>query len=190
MSTFTPRRSTRGQIFTPSPAPSAVLQPKNVTFAWTSAPAQPSSSIPPSLNPEGLRTYYTSYTRITSHASRTSQLLTPGKKPRAGKGDEEARFSIGDGVLVKVAGGTDGVGVLIRLWEEPEPEPEDDDEADAEDDDEHGSQDGSSGGKGTRKMGEIHWFFRRQDLPGIMKNLSVKDVSCSLLLHSVEADNV
>lgn len=179
MSTFTPRRSARGQIFTPSPAPSAVIQPKNVTFAWTSAPLRASDSIPPSLDPDGVRTYYNSFTRITSHTNRSSQLLTPGKRPKAGKGDEEARFSIGDGVLVKVEGGTDGVGVLIRLWEEPEPEDEEDPESEEEQDevDENEAVDKEEKGKGTRMMGEVHWVFRRQDLPGIMKNLSVKDVS-------------
>jgi origin recognition complex subunit 1 len=109
--------------------------------------------------------------------------LTPrknGKKPRANKGDEESRFAIGDGVLVDVEGGADGVGVLIRLWEEPD-----------KDEDEEGDEDSNGGNDSARRkrkeengdatevrmMAEVHWCFRRKDLPGIMKNLTVEDVS-------------
>jgi origin recognition complex subunit 1 len=126
--------------------------------------------------------------------------LTPGKRVKAGQGDEEARFSVGDGVLVKVEGGVDGVGVLVRLWEEPDDEVEEDDEEDKDgqddDDAKGGDADGRANGEGsrsgpgndingngttrtrskTRMMAEIHWCFRRKDLPGIMKNLSVEDV--------------
>ena len=102
----TPRRSTRGALFTPSPHPSpAVLRP-NTIFSWTSAPL-PSTSTRPSA-------HYKAFTRIVTHSG-----LTPRKgKARAGKGDEESRFTVGDGVLVSVEGGGEGVGVLIRLWEE------------------------------------------------------------------------
>ncbi|GFZ49562.1 Origin recognition complex subunit 1 [Saitozyma sp. JCM 24511] len=75
--------------------------------------------------------------------------------------------------MVAVEGGSEGVGVLIRLWEEP---PESDETEDGEDEDDDGDE--SSRGdedNGPRMMGEVHWCFRRQDLPGIMKNLSVED---------------
>lgn len=192
----TPRRSTRGAIFTPSPFPSPSAIAPNTTFAWTSAPL--SAALPPVEgqasgskldvaapgafpNPTGDRSYYSSYTRIVSHSG-----LTPrknGKKPRANKGDEESRFAIGDGVLVDVEGGADGVGVLIRLWEEPD-----------KDEDEEGDEDSDGGNDSARRkrkdengdptevrmMAEVHWCFRRKDLPGIMKNLTVEDVSSIL----------
>ena len=186
----TPRRSTRGQIFTPSPSAGPSLQPKNVIFGWTSAPLPASASLPADLDTEGKRTYYNSFTRITSSSRRAQPLLTPGKRVKAAQGDEEARFSVGDGVLVKVEGGTDGVGVLVRLWEEPDDADDGDEEEDGQDDEEGeggagGRADGGSrNGDGTssksksktRMTAEIHWCFRRKDLPGIMKNLSVEDV--------------
>lgn len=182
MSTFTPRRSTRGQIFTPSPHPESSLQPKNVIFGWTSAPLPSSLSLPDSLDPEGKRTYYNSFTRITTKHRRAEPLATPGKRPKAGKGDEESRFTVGDGVLVKVEGNADGVGVLVRLWEEPE-EKDEEDEGSVEETsgsntraDELGEE-GETGEGGKRMMAEVHWCFRREDLPGIMKNLTVEDVS-------------
>lgn len=85
-----------------------------------------------------------------------------GKATKKKKGDE-ARFTIGDGVQVAVEGGKEGVGVLVGLWEEPVP---------AESDDEDNTED-----RGTRMMARIHWFFRRQDLPSVMRNLDLEDVS-------------
>ena len=172
---FTPRRSTRGQIFTPSPHPTTTVVPRNITFRWTSQPLEPSLSIPESVDNETNKVYYNSFARFTQTQvkKREEDLLTPLKKKKQG---EEARFSIGDGVLVRVEGGVDGIGILIRLWEEAIPEEEIESEAE-----------GGEGGKdkeeengqveGRRMMGEVHWCFRRKDLPGIMKNLSVKDVS-------------
>ena len=177
MTTFTPRRSARGQIFTPSPHPETALQPKNVIFGWTSAPLPPSASSPASLDPEGKRTYYNSFTRITTKHRREDPLATPGKRPKAAKGDEESRFTIGDGVLVKVQGNADGVGVLVRLWEEPEEQDDSDDDQSEEATREDGLEQSEKGdGVGMRMMAEIHWCFRRGDLPGIMKNLTVEDV--------------
>ena len=175
MSTFTPRRSARGQIFTPSPNPETSLQAKNVIFGWTSAPLNPSLSVPAQLDPEDKKTYYNSFTRITTKTRRSEPLATPGKRPKAAKGDEESRFAIGDGVLVKVEGNADGVGVLVRLWEEPEEKDEDDDESEEDGDGKSKAEEEER--RGTRMMAEIHWCFRRQDLPGIMKNLTVEDVS-------------
>ena len=193
----TPRRSTRGAIFTPSPFPSPAAIAPNTTFAWTSAPTSTSTST--SSNPSHLstggpstlpltdrRTYYNSFTRITSHSGFTPRKGPKGIKgrPKVGKEDEESRFSIGDGVLVKLEGNSEGVGVLIRLWEEPEEKAEEESEKD-EDAEQKDAKDGVYGEDdedeemGTSMMAEIHWCFRRQDLPGIMKNLSVEDVSVS-----------
>jgi origin recognition complex subunit 1 len=80
---------------------------------------------------------------------------------------EEKRFTVGDGVVVGVEGGNEGIGVLIRLWEEESVGEEDYEE----DNTGNGGQDGD-----MKMMGEVHWCFRRQDLPGVMKNLTVADV--------------
>ncbi len=185
--TITPRRSTRGAgIFAPSPLTPAFTA-SNVTFTWASGPTtdttsnttKPSSSSSSEAGPSSKRnTYYRSFDRITSHTG-----LTPRRKGGQGKGqkkDDVDRFTVGDGVLVSVEGGNDGVGILIRLWEEPGDD-DDDDERDVVDDDEEQEQEqeksDDGGEKGPKMMAEIHWCFRRQDLPGIMKNLSVEDVS-------------
>ncbi|CAK9782561.1 P-loop containing nucleoside triphosphate hydrolase protein [Cutaneotrichosporon oleaginosum] len=76
----------------------------------------------------------------------------------AGRKAEEARFAIGDGVSVGLEGGAEGLGLLIDLWEEPVPE----DEREEADDE-------------TRKMARVHWFFRRSDLPSVMRNLTLED---------------
>ena len=175
---ITPRRSTRGQIFTPTQSTPA-QQPKNVTYQWTSSPLPLSDSNPASLDPEGRRTYYDSYKRITTSIPKRTANLTPGRQRKAPKAEEE-EFDIGDGVLVKVEGGADGVGILIRLWEEP-----DDDESDEEDEEKEDDEEETPGEKEkaeTKMMGEVHWCFRREDLPSVMKNLTVYDVSLSLSL--------
>ncbi|WWD19059.1 hypothetical protein CI109_103517 [Kwoniella shandongensis] len=163
----TPRRSTRGTIFTPTPHASShsrAHQP-NTTYAWTSAPL-PSSSTSTSS------TRYNSFSRIVSRTGGTQTPTTKGGKVRAGKGDEESRFTVGDGVLVAVEGGDEGVGVLIGLWEEPE------DGENAEDEDgeqEQREEEEEEGERGPKMMAEIHWAFRKQDLPGIMKNVQVDE---------------
>lgn len=73
--------------------------------------------------------------------------------------------------MVSVEGGGDGVGIIKRMWEQTEDtEEESSDEAEGEDE----------GDRDRVKMAEIHWCFRREDLPGVMKNLNVADVSLSL----------
>jgi origin recognition complex subunit 1 len=65
-----------------------------------------------------------------------------------------------------------------------------------EDSEVDGSQSADEGPDGRRKrtrkdsgkprmMAEVHWCFRRKDLPGVMKNLSVEDVSGSIRVLSV-----
>ncbi|KAK8854793.1 hypothetical protein IAR55_003532 [Kwoniella newhampshirensis] len=192
----TPRRSTRGTIFTPTPHSSshARAHQPNTTYAWTSAPILPASSSSSTFSParnatagtsasggiagSSSETRYNSFTRIISRTGSTPLKQTPvpglGKKiVRAGKGDEESRFTVGDGVLVAVEGGDEGVGVLIGLWEEPEDEDHDEEEG-AEgnygEEEEEENED-----KGPKMMAEIHWAFRKQDLPGIMKNVQVDE---------------
>lgn len=87
------------------------------------------------------------------------------KVPAKKKKGDEARFTIGDGVQVAVEGGKEGVGVLVGLWEEPVPPPSD------------SESEGGKEDRGTRMMARIHWFFRRQDLPSVMRNLDLEDVS-------------
>lgn len=178
----TPRRSNRGAIFTPSPSAAPVYSQPNTTFAWTSAPhPSPSAST---------RVRYTSFTRIVSHTGQIPRKpLQPGKKPKARKGDDESRFAVGDGVEVRVEGGNEGVGVLVDLWEEPEPEDDEEDGAGSDSDgggdvemsekQQDGEGAGQDGQRKTRMMAEVHWCFRRQDLPSIMKNLTVADVRLS-----------
>jgi origin recognition complex subunit 1 len=76
--------------------------------------------------------------------------------------------------MVGVDGG-DGVGVLIGLWQDlgTKPDGEDDEEEEVEEEEEEEDSEGS----GKRMMAEVHWCFRRQDLPSVMKNLNVQDVS-------------
>ncbi len=75
--------------------------------------------------------------------------------------------------MVAVEGGGEGVGVLIELREEPEDEIDEDEEEEDEEDEEEDEEDEE---RGPKMMAEIHWCFRRQDLPGVMKNLCVEDV--------------
>ena len=118
--------------------------------------------------------------------------MTRIQKPTGRKKKEEViKFRIGDGVLVSVEGG-DGVAVLTRLWEEPIPKDEDEDEDEEDEEAEPGgrtkSDRSASDEPGTRMMGEIHWCFRRKDLPGIMKDLKVEEVSisASLFIRPIE----
>jgi origin recognition complex subunit 1 len=83
--------------------------------------------------------------------------------------------------MVAVEGGNEGVGVLVRLWEEPADDGDEEDEEESRDSMEgtRESGNGSDQEEDMRMMAEVHWCFRRQDLPGIMKNLSVEDVCSS-----------
>jgi origin recognition complex subunit 1 len=179
--------------------------PNNVVFGWTSAPLPPLES-----TKEGA-TRYNAFTCITTHTGGTPRIakpLAPGRKIRAGKGDEESRFTVGDGVVVAIEGGGEGIGVLVGLWEEPDEDEEEEEDRDGDKDkmDKEGEKEGREGGrvngreegesssaaadkdkssdddtplenKPMRMVAEVHWCFRRQDLPGIMKNLAVADVS-------------
>lgn len=259
MTLTTPRRSTRGAIFTPSPHANHTYTQPNTTYTWTSAPVtethtgggattgslsllltpQPlattstagegSSSRRTQHNPRastlrqsqsgtdpgggltGPRTYYTSFTRIVHRSSKSTQpkLSVNGtpRKPKAAKGDEESRFHVGDGVMVGVDGG-DGVGILVGLYEEEvkrkgrmrrrgsgsegdsgEESSGSESDSQSQSDGREGSDDDGSKGEGARErrskkrmMAVVHWCFRRKDLPGVMKNLSVEDVSAVCIL--------
>lgn len=62
------------------------------------------------------------------------------------------------------------------MWEEDIKKDDKEDSEEEEEDDDDDELDEIDGEK-TIKMAEIHWCFRRSDLPGIMKNLTVEDVS-------------
>ncbi|KIR34736.1 origin recognition complex subunit 1 [Cryptococcus deuterogattii MMRL2647] len=146
---FTPRRSTRGQVFTPSPFPTPRISHSDTKFTWLSAASTPR------LSPGGskTRTHYTAFSKVFTKG---------GKKNAAPK---MTKFTVGDGVLVNVEGGNDGVAVLIDLWEEER----------SEDDSEEDEEDGEEEEKGPLMMAEVHWLLRRQDLPDVRRNFKVDD---------------
>jgi origin recognition complex subunit 1 len=79
--------------------------------------------------------------------------------------------------MVGVDGG-DGVGVVIGLWQDTRSRErirEDEGGGDDEDEDEGDGDEEEGPAKGM--MAEVHWCFRKQDLPSVMKNLNVEDVS-------------
>jgi origin recognition complex subunit 1 len=163
---FTPRRSTRGAVFTPSPFPSSSLAgpstDTSTSYHWLSPATYPSGSTEP---------HYTSLKRVIDLTN------TPGRRKGKGKakaGDGETKFNVGDGVMVAVEGSSEGVGIITRMWEEEVQKEKDEDESDEEMPDQE-----EEGEKEMIKMAEIHWCFRRFELPGIMKNLTVEDVSLS-----------
>lgn len=195
------RRSARSALFTPTSVRTRAQA--KYDYKWLSSGRADSE--------EG-KTYHTSFARIkrstdtalpsSSESSSSSESEseqragspTPGKKgkgkleialtptdkgkakakpPAKKKKGDEARFAIGDGVQVAVEGGKEGVGVLVGLWEEPVPPPSD------------SESDGGKEDRGTRMMARIHWFFRRQDLPSVMRNLDLEDVS-----HSQQPEGV
>lgn len=194
----TPRRSDRGVIFTPvasptpgpTPTPAAASSSRGkvaptiaTSYHWLTAPYYPSGSS--SSGAEDAVPHYTAYKRLVD---RTTLVK---RRKHAKVGFEESRFAVGDGVLVNVQGGNDGVGILVRLWEEEEEDSDESDESGSEsdgDDDVDGDEQGNGGvgvrGKGkngrkaksTTMMGEIHWCFRRSDLPSMMRDLSVAEV--------------
>lgn len=185
----TPRRSTRGAIFTPSPHPTQAVAQANTTYHWLSAPLNDaahtngeSSSGSGSSSSTTKRIRYNSFRRIVG----AGQTPT-GRKRKVAKGDEESRFTVGDGVLVGVDGG-DGVGILIGLWQDNTPrssgrngDGDGDWDGGSDDEDEDEDEEEDYEGSGKRMMAEVHWCFRRQDLPGVMKNLNVQDVSSALI---------
>ena len=199
----TPRRSTRGTVFSPlTPASqSSSTLADDTTFTWTSAPLPSTSQSHEDSNAAGpskrradvfddddfgqsTKTHYSSFTRITRASAK-------GRKKNK---EEVVKFRVGDGVLVSVEGG-DGIGFLTRLWEEPAPKDDDSDDEDKSESglggkekgngrsyrDRQGSEnsEGSDGSEAdeTRMMCEVHWCFRRKDLPGIMKDIKVEEVS-------------
>ncbi|ORY35566.1 P-loop containing nucleoside triphosphate hydrolase protein [Naematelia encephala] len=168
----TPRRSTRGALFTPTTQASPSIIPSNTTFAWTSHPVPPPTGVASSSTSR----HYNSFTRIVSHTGLTPRKKFKSGRPKAGNGDDESRFAIGDGVLVAVEGNGEGVGILVRLWEEEKREVSDQEDG-GEESDEEGKEEGKEeeDRPEIRMMAEIHWCFRRQDLPSVMKNLSVQD---------------
>ncbi|KAK4689006.1 origin recognition complex subunit 1, partial [Tremellales sp. Uapishka_1] len=163
--TSTPLRTAREAEHTPSPHPTPVFLSSTATsiYRWTSAPLPTLASAVASTSRQ---VFYQSYARITSRPNGSARK----GKARAGRGDEESRFNLGLAVIVAVEGGNEGVGVLTRLWEEDEPDNEDEDEVTKDE-----VEDGEIEEKGRRKMAEVHWCFRKQDLPGIMKDLRVAD---------------
>lgn len=168
----TPRRSTRGAIFTPSPHPTQAAVQANTSYHWLSAPG-------PSSTDE--RTRYNSFRRVVHHSGQTPRrpglAAAGGSRKKVARGDEESRFTVGDGVLVGVDGG-DGVGVLIGLWQEHKKDTDGDEDGDDDDNDDGEEEGQDEETKGM--MAEVHWCFRRQDLPSVMKNLKVEDVGSRL----------
>lgn len=193
------RRSARSALFTPTSV--RTRQQAKYDYKWLSTGRTHPPSGPSAEGEEG-KIYHTSYARIkrstdtalpssssessssesdTEPAPRAGSPTPKGKgkklevdlakdtntkpkpKPKPKKKGDEARFTIGDGVQVAVEGGKEGVGVLVGLWEEPVPASEDGEDKDKD--------------RGTRMMARIHWFFRRQDLPSVMRNLDLEDVS-------------
>jgi len=82
--------------------------------------------------------------------------------------------------MVGVDGG-DGVGVVIGMWEAHTIERQDRDEDEDEEDNERGEEDEEEDGPAKGMMAEVHWCFRKQDLPSVMKNMNVEDVSLDTL---------
>ncbi|WVR00003.1 hypothetical protein IAU59_007145 [Kwoniella sp. CBS 9459] len=190
----TPRRSTRGTIFTPSPSvasygygngygggalastTAAQARKADTSYHWNSAPLASTSAGSGQIR-------YSSFSRIVSRKISTPlRIGLAGKTagPGAGtsgsraKGDEESRFAVGDGVLVSVEGGDEGVGIIIGLWDEQKASSSrrieglegDGGEENGEDDEED---------DGPSMMAEIHWAFRKEDLPSIMKTANVQE---------------
>lgn len=91
---------------------------------------------------------------------------------------QESRFAIGDGVVVALEGQNEGIGMVTKLYEE-------DEEAEEGDRDEQQEQQEQQP-RGRRRMASVHWFFRKSDLPMIMRNVHLAEVSgvvCLLMLE-------
>lgn len=81
--------------------------------------------------------------------------------------------------MVGVDGG-DGVGVVIGLWQDLAGDRDGDGrDGDEEEKEEEEEDEEEEDGPGKGMMAEVHWCFRKQDLPSVMKNLNVEDVSLS-----------
>lgn len=206
----TPRRSTRGQVFTPmSPHPSAPpagTDPANTSYTWLSASknsagtaASSSSSSSTNAKDKGkstdTRVYYSSFSRIRRYGA-SSSAGPPGTPSSAAAGlfvdpdsvpgtprkkktkpDEEARFAVGDGVVVAVEGGNEGIGMLTAMWDEPIEKEDDDEGSDEEGEEEEEEGEEGDGEPKLRKMAQVHWFLRKQDLPSVMRDLKLDLVS-------------
>jgi origin recognition complex subunit 1 len=86
--------------------------------------------------------------------------------------------------MVGVDGG-DGVGVVIGLWQDTRSrERIREDEGRGDEDEEEEEEEEEEEGLAKGMMAEVHWCFRKQDLPSVMKNLNVEDVSLSNPLDS------
>lgn len=90
--------------------------------------------------------------------------------------------------MVGVDGG-DGVGVVIGMWQDTgggsrggDGEEENGGDRDGEEEEEEEVEEDDGSAKGM--MAEVHWCFRKQDLPSVMKNLNVEDVSLLILSSS------
>lgn len=81
-----------------------------------------------------------------------------------GRALKAARFEVGDAVAVTLQGGQEGIAVLIDLWEEEIPEQEGDEDSDDEEQ------------ETTRKMATVHWCYRKEDLPEVMRSVSMGPV--------------
>lgn len=122
--------------------------------------------------PGSSQRFYKSYVRRGF-----TKPTTKGKKKAASetRGEETfQKFSLGDGVLVAVLGNDVGVGILTKMWDEPDTSnetahpDEDEDEAEQPQTDER------------IKLCEVRWFYRKQDLPTTMNVLKVADVSVAV----------
>lgn len=146
----TPRRSTRSNaVFTPT----AARVPLDATYEWNgpgvpAAPIAGPSSARESSPPKDMnRVDYTAFTRTRRR--------------------EELHFEIGDGVVVALEGGNEGIGVVTALYEE-----------DADEDDEDEEE--------RKRMASVHWFFRRSDLPSVMRSLQLEEVGHWVVLLTTE----
>ncbi|WVF72804.1 hypothetical protein IAT40_007622 [Kwoniella sp. CBS 6097] len=188
----TPRRSTRGTIFSPSPSVSsyghgggpttAQARKADTSYHWNSAPLS-STSTGTGSSSKSEQVRYNSFSRIISRKICTPLRIGLAGKTAGGsggsraKGDEESRFTVGDGVLVSVEGGDEGVGIIIGLWEETASAntQEKANGQDGIDEDEEEQEEEEEEEDGPKMMAEIHWAFRKEDLPSIMKTANVQE---------------
>ncbi|WWC71564.1 uncharacterized protein I206_105522 [Kwoniella pini CBS 10737] len=184
----TPRRSTRGNIFTPSPTSnnSKLLKSTklNTIYKWNSAPL---NSLNKEEEEEEGKIKYNSFSKIIKKNNRNDlTTITPSnlinRKIKIEKEDEESRFTIGDGVLINLEGGNQGVAILIGLYEDfnyykKNNHDNDDQEKEEEEEEENDDNDNDDDfeEKKSKMMAEIHWAFRKSDLPSIMKNVNIEE---------------
>lgn len=157
----TPRRSTRGLLFSPSTHRSLLVESSAASFTWASAPTNGDSSFP---------AHYSAVTRTTG--VNTPVVWSRGRS--LGRALDAARFEIGDAVAVSLQGGNEGIGIIIDLREE-----EVEDERLGHDEDNQDDQKVDESFEKTRKVAEVHWLFQRDDLPQVMRDVDLADVSIS-----------